>query len=110
MAQNLPPLEPLQVCVAVVPLGAATYERPCVVVDVTAKTIGLAAISSKTDLYRRGEHFPIPDDHPDFRATGLVAASYVIGSPVFDAQPSQVVKVIGRLQGQLARDFTRWMF
>lgn len=100
----------LQVCLVEVPLGESDYNRPCVVAAmIDAGNICLAAISSKLDLYNPGQHFLIPQDHPDFPATGLKVTSYVIGAPLFDGSADRVVKVLGLLSGDLAEQFKNWI-
>lgn len=79
------------------------------VLTVEGTTLRLAALSSKMDLYRHGEHFLIREDDPDFAATGLETTSYVLGAPLFRADTSRVLAVKGELTGGLARAFTDWI-
>jgi hypothetical protein len=102
-------ISPLQICVVRVRVGEAYYPRPCVVLTTDGTMLRLAALSSKLDLYRPGEHFLIREDDPDFGATGLETASYVLGAPLFRADVSRVMSVRGALTGELARAFTNWI-
>ncbi|HEY3324795.1 MAG TPA: hypothetical protein VGP72_30360 [Planctomycetota bacterium] len=102
-------LSPLQICIVRVRLGEAYYPRPCVILTVEGTSLRLAAISSKMDLYRPSEHLLIREDDPDFSATGLETASYVLGVPIFRAESDRVLAVKGALTGDLAKAFTDWI-
>ena len=102
-------IAPLQICQVRVRVGEAYYPRPCVVLTVEGTMLRLAALSSKMDLYRPGEHFLIRARRPDFAATGLETTSYVLGAPLFRADTSRVLAIKGTLTGGLARAFTDWI-
>ena len=87
------------------PLGSAKYPRPCVVID--PSTSDMMAITTKE--YAKFNFFTLRPDHPDFAATNLKAASYVIGDSI--ARPEQGIRpqVIGKLTGQLAEEFAKWL-
>jgi len=104
------PIKPLQICRVKVKLGESRYLRPSVVLAIYDQDdLSLAPISSKLDLYQPSAHFLIPEDHPDFAATGLKVTSYVIGDRLFEEQAAFVQQILGELQGKLAEDFTKWM-
>jgi hypothetical protein len=91
------------------PVGYAHYPRPAVVICIVAGTRKVVAVSSKLGLFRSGQHFLIRDDHPDFPKTGLSDTSYAIGDPIFDVEKSEIIKEMGVLSGDLAKEFARWI-
>ncbi|MEK7856577.1 MAG: hypothetical protein AAB288_10845 [Acidobacteriota bacterium] len=87
------------------PLGHARYNRPCVVID--KNTNDLMAITTKR--YDKFNFFVLRDDHPDFPATKLQATSYVIGATIARADPAEMLRPVGVVSGQLAKDFADWL-
>jgi hypothetical protein len=86
-------------------LGHATYPRPCVVIDATTRD--MLAITTKQ--YAKFNQFILPQDHPDFPATGLAETSYVIGDTIARADPAVRLRKTGVIKGDLAKAFTKWI-
>ena len=66
-------------------------------------------ISSAPGLARQGYDFEIPADHPDFPATGLSRASYVVCDKIVDVDVSKLTEYVGRFENRLAAEFRKWM-
>jgi hypothetical protein len=47
--------------------------------------------------------------HADFATSGLEATSYVYGHPVVEIGESDVLKVLGRLEGEQKTKFEKWI-
>ena len=92
-------------------VGKSEDARPLVVLSLLSSgNLEVAPISSASDL--RGaswQHFAIDASHPDFAATGLPKSSYVLGDSLGTVRRSQLIKRMGRLQGQLAKAFQDWI-
>jgi mRNA-degrading endonuclease toxin of MazEF toxin-antitoxin module len=84
--------------------------RPCIVLDpAVADRVEIILVSSAPDLYESGSHFLIRDDDPDFPETGLKKTSYALGDKIREAPIAMLGKRLGRLEGELARDFEKWI-
>ncbi len=88
-----------------VPLGKVDYPRPCVVI--ASPDFQLLNISTKQ--YANFNYFVIPHHHPDFATTGLTETSYVLGAPIISGEQKYVIKKLGKLTGELAREFSDWI-
>jgi len=93
-----------------VPLRASFDYRPCIVLDVSHNTIvvGVMLVSSSS-LYRKAYDFLIPKEHPNFAATGLKKTSFAIGDQIRDVAAADLNQYLGRLEGELAREFDKWI-
>ena len=87
------------------PLGNAPYPRPCVIIEKSTKD--MLAVSTKH--YTKFNFFVLPEDHPDFPATKLDQTSYVIGDTIARADPNVPLRTIGRIKGELAKEFAKWI-
>jgi len=85
--------------------------RPCVVVDVEADgtAVVVVLVSSARELYDPQRHFLIPENHPDFRATGLRRESYCWGDEMPRVSIARLGRKLGRLEGGLLRAFNAWL-
>jgi hypothetical protein len=101
------PYSTYDVCLYAVPVGEATYPRPCVIVQIVSDSLALLAVSTKQ--YSNHQCFVIDKGHPDFGATGLTETSYVFGSPVIEARNDKIIRKLGTLDGGLKRDFIEWI-
>jgi hypothetical protein len=61
------------------------------------------------DLYNPHWHFPLDSKHPDFPATGLTKDSYISGEKFFEVPIDELGRKTGILQGNLAKDFDKWI-
>jgi hypothetical protein len=83
--------------------------RPCLVIyPFKSSIIGILPISSQPELFEAGYHFWIEKAHPDYRATGLTKRSYVLDNKIYDLEMTDVKKRLGRLDGDLAKEFKDW--
>ena len=102
--------QPLEIFAATLPLGHAQDRRPWLVVEQTDPVRWrMLPISAATDLFDPALHFRLDPRHPDFPATGLRKASFIIANWPVDAAEAVLQKRIGRLEGRLADEFTRWL-
>ncbi len=84
--------------------------RPVIVLDVLNDgKIRVAPLSSALGLYRAGKDFYIDERDPDFAATGLDRDSFVIDEKIRVISLSNLLIRFGRLEGQLALKFWRWL-
>ncbi|MEI6234696.1 MAG: hypothetical protein WCT04_16695 [Planctomycetota bacterium] len=97
-----------QICLCAIPVGKVSYPRPCVILDVAADGV-LAILPISTKQYNVATKFRIDKDHPNFFATGLDDTSYVFDSPIRDAHPSEMIKILGALTGDLKSEFVKWI-
>jgi len=103
-------LRPLDVVLAGVPVGESLDPRYCIVAAVGPGTwVKVVPCSSQFDLYREGADLPFRREHPDFPATGFRKESYAIDGPVVEVEQSQVKRRYGRLEGEFAAAFLRWL-
>ena len=102
-------MRPLDVVVAVnLQVGRSGDRRPCIVVELRGESdMVLAPCSSQFDMFDPTCHCELPDWHSDFAATGLLRSSYAIDDFV-ERPRSDVVRVLGRLEGELASRFLDW--
>ena len=82
--------------------------RPCIVLDVDKDSNTCVILVSSSDLHKSGD-FKISADHPDFHATGLTKTSYALGDQIHEVPISQLVVRRGALQGDLMREFDKWI-
>ncbi|NUM36350.1 MAG: hypothetical protein HUU50_17560 [Candidatus Brocadiae bacterium] len=88
-----------------------TDKRPCVVIEILKSGyVKFARISSAMDLYHLGRDFLIENNHPNFQDTGLKRTSYVSGEDFIEVPLSDVSKkTMGKLTGDLAKAFDKWL-
>lgn len=102
--------ERLEVWLARIPWGHSQDLRPCIVVEAEENGFwSVACVSSALDLYDINRHFLLDKPLPDFKATGLHRTSYVSDEPIHELSRADFHKRLGRLEGELARDFDRWI-
>ena len=93
------------------PVGNSVDVRPCVVLSVLPDgDINVAPLSANLAL--RGpswKHFGIDSEHPDFPATGLTKSCYVLTDYMGPVERRQLMKRRGKLQGEIARAFAKWI-
>jgi len=100
--------QPLEVVAAT--LRHSQDRRPWLAIDqVTAGRWRLLPISAALDLFDPELHFRLDPGHPDFPATGLKKASFIIANLPVDALEAGIERRIGLLQGQLASEFLAWL-
>jgi hypothetical protein len=98
------------VVVKEIQLGRSNDRRPCVVVEVRGSSrIVVVPCSSSPDLYDPARHLMFHDSHKDFAKTGFRRSSYAADGPLVEVAVSDVTKTIGRLEGDLAAQFMRWV-
>ena len=97
-----------QICLCSVSVGKANYPRPCIILDIEPNgTLAILPISTKS--YTRATMFKIDSSDSDFADTGLTETSYIFDSPVRDAAPFHMIKILGNLQGNLKARFIDWI-
>ena len=69
----------------------------------------MIVLVSSSELYRPGLHFLIPKEHPNFPATGLTKTSFVLGGQIRDLPIEELDERLGRLEGELAKEFDKWI-
>jgi len=101
--------KPLDIYLVNVPLNRSGYPRPAIVVkSVTDDYAEVVPLSSAFDLYLSTQHFLIDTSDPAFRETGLRCSSYVSSASSTKISLKHFVKFLGRLEGELAREFKDW--
>ena len=99
----------LDIVAAKLQLGPSLDRRPWLVLTAGAQDrCLLLPISSALELFDPTQHFRLDPQHPDFPATGLRKASYIIGSRPVDSSTTTLEKRLGCLQGDLAAKFLEW--
>jgi len=89
-------------------VGRSGDKRPCIVVELRGDShVVLAPCSSQFDMFDQTCHCQFPDWHSDFPATGFLRSSYAIDDFV-ERPRDDVVKPLGRLEGELASRFLDW--
>lgn len=108
MSVKKPPLE-YEIWMVPIKLGQADYPRPCIVFDASrdGADVWVYPLTTK-DYARPGAEFKIDETHPDFARTGLKATSYTI-QPTQRVPRTQLRHKMGRLTGELYREFKDWM-
>ncbi len=102
--------EPLEIYQARARWGHSTDPRPCIVLDPpVGDTVTVALISSEMDLYSPSMHFRMDKEHPDFAASGLNKTCYVAGDMIREIKIANLLRRRGRLEGELAAAFRRWI-
>lgn len=102
-------VNPKDLHIVQIKLRLSIDKRPCVIVEPPiGNRVKIAVISSAMDLYNRTTDFLIDSSHQDFPATGLTRTCYITGNFV-EAPISRLSKnAIGRLEGNLERQFDKW--
>jgi mRNA-degrading endonuclease toxin of MazEF toxin-antitoxin module len=100
---------PLEIFLARLRVRRCLDLRPCIVVALLPANRALIAPISASDLYRADLDFPLDPDHPDFHATGLDRASFILGDEWAEIDTSRLSVYLGRLTGHLAEDFLEWL-
>ncbi len=99
----------LDVILVELKVGESRDRRPCVVVRSYADgRIEAFGCSSAWSLYDSQFDFPMPEEDPDFHATGLTKSSYVIERKLVSFPRDVKYKRIGCLSGELAERFSAW--
>lgn len=85
--------------------------RPAIVIEhPSGGQVAVVPLSSQMDLYEGpGMHFRIDPTHPDFAATGLNKECFANGHEIVVVKVDDLQRKRGILQGQLAKDFDRWI-
>lgn len=83
--------------------------RPCVVLQEPNDDNTAIILVSSSDLNREGYDFKIDREHPNFPATGLRSTSYVVGDQIYGVPTERLSTFLGRLEGELAREFDAWI-
>ncbi|GMV81384.1 MAG: hypothetical protein AMXMBFR7_25680 [Planctomycetota bacterium] len=96
----------LDVWLCNIPFRNCTDPRPWVVVEANPPHYKVVPLSA-SDL-RTSWDFPIEMSHPNFRVTGLARDSFAI-LELQDVGQADFMKWKGRLEGQLAIEFEKWM-
>jgi len=90
--------------------GRSNDFRPCLILEVhNNRTVTVAPLSSVVELYNSSIHFWIDASRPEFGATGLRKTSYCDGSLLFTIPQERLTKRFGRLEGDLSREFEKWL-
>lgn len=84
--------------------------RPCIILDSpVGSTANIMLVSSANSLRRPVIDFRIAADLPDFKASGLGRESYALGDEIHSVAITCLGKHLGRLEGELAREFEKWI-
>lgn len=84
--------------------------RPCVVIDTAHNNyLVVMLVSGAYELRRPNLDFAIPKIASDFKYTGLTKPSYVLGDEIHEISETQILKKLGQLQGDLGKDFKKWL-
>lgn len=103
-------IQQYDVWIVAIPYGASRDRRPCIVLDPPAESrVAVAPLSSAMGLYNSMLHFRIPDDDPDFVASGLRKTCFANGTEIHRVGASALLKRVGNLQGELLRKFRDWI-
>lgn len=89
-------------------VGRSNDRCPCIVVGFRPPDQVIVNPCSSSDAYDPAKHLMFPDTHPDFPKTRFRRSSYAVEEPFLQVPISDVVKVIGRLEGEFARMFLEW--
>jgi mRNA-degrading endonuclease toxin of MazEF toxin-antitoxin module len=92
--------------------GESLDIRPCVIIEaVSNKEIKIVVLSSSIDLYKAEPfHFLIEkEENPDFQNTGLKRTSFVDVEHIIPISISDLGKRIGILQGELLKNFQKFL-
>ena len=102
-------MQALDVVVATnIKVGESDDRRPCILVELRGDShVLLAPCSSQLAMFDPTVHYNFPDWHGDFAATHFLRTSYAIDDFV-ERPRSDVVKVIGHLEGGFASGFLDW--
>jgi len=101
--------EPLEIYTAKMRLRECQDLRPCVIIYVGAgRSVEVLPVSGQLQMKDDYLSFGIEKDHPDFFATGLTRTSYVVDGGMQMLQTDDLMKRLGHLEGDLARDFKKW--
>ncbi|MEI6233088.1 MAG: hypothetical protein WCT04_08545 [Planctomycetota bacterium] len=68
----------------------------------------MASISSQNLSHHSYRDFVIDSGHSNFATTGLHRTSYVVSGTVDEVERTDLKRRLGRLEGDLARDFKDW--
>jgi hypothetical protein len=103
-------IRPYDVYWAKVNYGHSTDARPCIVLEVlSGNRVVVAMLSSAMPLFNSLIHFAVTPTHPDFKATGLKRDSYVEGTELHVLESDELIRIAGRFEGDLAREFENWI-
>ena len=101
--------QPLDIFNVRIQLGKCGDLRPCIVIyPERFGKVTVLSISGQGDLCNSASYFVIETDHHDFSATGLDRRSFIIGIQLDEIEVSRLKKRLGRLEGDLAREFKGW--
>jgi len=89
-------------------LGYSVDYRPCIVVELPKPNVAVVLVSA-SDLVNPAEDFLIDAARPEFKATGLKKTSFAVGRAFVAVPISALGKRLGRLEGDLAREFDAWL-
>ena len=103
-----PELRRLDVVLVRARLGYSTDCRPCIVVGLPTPDVAVVLVSA-SNLFDPQVDFLIDAARPEFKATGLRRTSFAVGRSFVAVPISALGKRLGRLEGDLAREFTAWL-
>ena len=96
----------LDIVYARIKLGKCHDVRPCLLIYKSGSDgWEVLPMTTQRELCGNSPHFSIEMDHANFSATGLKKNSYVMLSELQEISSSDIEKRIGRMDGELARDF-----